>query len=180
LCLVLQLHASASTLQLVTFDADGTLYADGAHMAQVQWPPIFCNAGNSAKAQKLNLCLARTNMMLHTLTLAARRLCNHAPGCAWQDNRMIQLIIDLMNLGVHVAIVTAAGYPGEAERFEQRVQGLLAAFRQQRLPDHIIDRCNFACLLGATSLCSYVAALQGAGSGSCGSSGGGGGSGKDR
>jgi IMP and pyridine-specific 5'-nucleotidase len=31
----LQLHASASTLRLVTFDADGTLYADGAHMAQV-------------------------------------------------------------------------------------------------------------------------------------------------
>jgi IMP and pyridine-specific 5'-nucleotidase len=58
-----------------------------------------------------------------------------------QDNRMIQLIIDLMNLGVHVAIVTAAGYPGEAGRFEQRVQGLLAAFRQQRLPDHIVDRC---------------------------------------
>ncbi len=29
------MHASASTLQLVTFDADGTLYADGAHMAQV-------------------------------------------------------------------------------------------------------------------------------------------------
>lgn len=54
---------------------------------------------------------------------------------------MIQLIIDLMNLGVHVAIVTAAGYPGDAERFEQRVQGLLAAFRQQRLPDHITDRC---------------------------------------
>lgn len=54
---------------------------------------------------------------------------------------MIQLIIDLMNLGVHVAIVTAAGYPGDAERFEQRVQGLLEAFRQQRLPDHITDRC---------------------------------------
>jgi FMN phosphatase YigB (HAD superfamily) len=32
----LQLHASASTLRLVTFDADGTLYADGAHMAQVR------------------------------------------------------------------------------------------------------------------------------------------------
>jgi hypothetical protein len=34
-CFASQLHASASTLQLVTFDADGTLYADGAHMAQV-------------------------------------------------------------------------------------------------------------------------------------------------
>lgn len=54
---------------------------------------------------------------------------------------MIQLIIDLMNLGVHVAIVTAAGYPGDTERFEQRVQGLLAAFKHQQLPDHITDRC---------------------------------------
>jgi IMP and pyridine-specific 5'-nucleotidase len=41
---------------------------------------------------------------------------------------------------VHVAIVTAAGYPGAPERFEQRVQGLLAAFRQLNLPQHITDR----------------------------------------
>ena len=41
---------------------------------------------------------------------------------------------------VHVAIVTAAGYPGAPERFEQRVEGLLAAFRQLNLPQHITDR----------------------------------------
>lgn len=29
-----QVHASADTLKLITFDADGTLYADGAHMEQ--------------------------------------------------------------------------------------------------------------------------------------------------
>ena len=28
------MHASAKSLRLVTFDADGTLYADGAHMEQ--------------------------------------------------------------------------------------------------------------------------------------------------
>ena len=28
-----QVHASAQGLRLITFDADGTLYADGAHMA---------------------------------------------------------------------------------------------------------------------------------------------------
>lgn len=28
------MHASAETLKLITFDADGTLYADGAHMEQ--------------------------------------------------------------------------------------------------------------------------------------------------
>lgn len=30
----LQVHASAEGLKLITFDADGTLYADGAHMEQ--------------------------------------------------------------------------------------------------------------------------------------------------
>ncbi len=29
-----QVHASADALKLITFDADGTLYADGAHMEQ--------------------------------------------------------------------------------------------------------------------------------------------------
>ena len=28
----LQIHSSAKSLKLVTFDADGTLYADGCHM----------------------------------------------------------------------------------------------------------------------------------------------------
>lgn len=54
---------------------------------------------------------------------------------------MIHHIIDLMQQKVHVAIVTAAGYPGDASRFEQRVEGLLAAFRSQRLPDDITNRC---------------------------------------
>ena len=28
----MQIHSSAKSLKLVTFDADGTLYADGCHM----------------------------------------------------------------------------------------------------------------------------------------------------
>ena len=100
----------------------------------------------------------------------AHVLANNMCVCAWQDNRMIQLIIDLMNLGVHVAIVTAAGYPGDAERFEQRVQGLLAAFRQQRLPDHITDRC---CSVARPPRprCSWTSALQMAGSNNSGGAG---------
>lgn len=31
-CLFVQVHCSAQTLKLVTFDADGTLYADGHHI----------------------------------------------------------------------------------------------------------------------------------------------------
>jgi IMP and pyridine-specific 5'-nucleotidase len=78
-------------LKLITFDADGTLYADGSHMEH--------------------------------------------------DNEMIRHIVNLMRANVHVAIVTAAGYPGDPARFEQRIQGLLAAFRQLNLPKSITDRC---------------------------------------
>jgi IMP and pyridine-specific 5'-nucleotidase len=87
---IAQVHASAQSLRLITFDADGTLYADGHHIEH--------------------------------------------------DNEMIRHIVALMRANVHVAIVTAAGYPGAPERFEQRVEGLLAAFRQLNLPPSITDR----------------------------------------
>lgn len=92
----MQIHSSAATLKLITFDADGTLYADGAHMQH--------------------------------------------------DSKMIGHIINLMRSNVHVAIVTAAGYPGQADKFEQRVAGLTATFRQMHLPQHIMDR-QVACSL---------------------------------
>lgn len=78
-------------MRLVTFDADGTLYADGCHMEQ--------------------------------------------------DNEMVDLLIQLMRKGLHVAIVTAAGYPGQPERFEQRMAGLLQVFRERKLPKPLTDRC---------------------------------------
>lgn len=61
-------------------------------------------------------------------------------GGAQHDNEMIEHIVALLRSNVHVAIVTAAGYPGHAERFEQRVEGLLAAFRSLRLPAEVTDR----------------------------------------
>lgn len=85
-----QVHASAQSLKLCAFDADGTLYADGAHIEH--------------------------------------------------DNQMVALIVSLMRHGIYVAIVTAAGYPGEAERFEQRIEGLVNAFRRLRLPTSVTDR----------------------------------------
>eukprot|EP00884_Botryococcus_braunii_P003359 jgi/Botrbrau1/13023/Bobra.0389s0016.1 len=87
---IAQVRESAKDLRLITFDADGTLYADGMHMEH--------------------------------------------------DNQMIRHIIHLMRHKVHVAIVTAAGYPGEAQRFEQRLKGLLTAFQQLRLPPEVVCR----------------------------------------
>jgi len=84
---IAQVHASSKDVRLVTFDADGTLYADGMHFED--------------------------------------------------DNNMIDKIIQLMELGIHVAIVTAAGYPGEPSKFEGRLKGLVDAFEAQALPKEV-------------------------------------------
>lgn len=100
---IAQIHASAPALRLATFDADGTLYADGAHMEH--------------------------------------------------DNEMIGHILDLMRAGVHVAIVTAAGYPGQPERFEERFAGMLAALR--RAPRAVVRRFH---IMGGE--CNYLLRVQ--------------------
>ncbi|KAJ3321413.1 IMP 5'-nucleotidase [Boothiomyces sp. JEL0866] len=46
-----------------------------------------------------------------------------------KDSELVGLIISLLEHGIKVAIVTAAGYPGNAERYEQRLSGLLDGFR---------------------------------------------------
>lgn len=107
---IAQVHGSARRLQLITFDADGTLYADGAHMEH--------------------------------------------------DNEMVRHIIDLMRAGVHVAIVTAAGYPGEAARFEERFHGLLAAFGALGLPPRVASRFH---IMGGE--CNYLLRLVRGGGG---------------
>ena len=38
---------------------------------------------------------------------------------------MIRKITALLAAGLHVGVVTAAGYPGDAQRFEGRLKGLL-------------------------------------------------------
>jgi hypothetical protein len=45
-------------------------------------------------------------------------------------------------MNIDVAIVTAAGYPGDASKFEGRLQGLLEAFKRHRLPPTITHRCG--------------------------------------
>lgn len=87
---IAQIRASSDALRLITFDADGTLYADGHHIEQ--------------------------------------------------DNEMIQLFIALMKSNIDVSIVTAAGYPGDASKFENRIQGLLTSFSKYRLPASITNR----------------------------------------
>lgn len=87
---IAQLRASAEQLRLITFDADGTLYADGHHIEQ--------------------------------------------------EDEIIGHVVALLRFDVHVAIVTAAGYPGDVTKFQGRIRGLLAAFQQLHLPKAITDR----------------------------------------
>ncbi|KDD71546.1 IMP-specific 5'-nucleotidase, partial [Helicosporidium sp. ATCC 50920] len=107
---IAQVHGIAPHLKLTTFDADGTLYADGAHMAH--------------------------------------------------DDEMVRRIIDLMCAGVHVAIVTAAGYPDEPERFEERFRGLLDVVGRLGLDSAITDRFH---IMGGE--CNYLLRLDRGGSG---------------
>ena len=77
-----QIKAVAPNLELITFDGDMTLYADGADFAR--------------------------------------------------DSRLVELLGTLLRLGKKVAIVTAAGYPKDYKRYEQRLSGLLESFREER------------------------------------------------
>lgn len=47
----------------------------------------------------------------------------------------------VLQMNIDVAIVTAAGYPGDASKFEGRLQGLLKAFERHKLPASITNRC---------------------------------------
>eukprot|EP00889_Picochlorum_renovo_P004605 jgi/Picre1/31635/NNA_006986.t1 len=81
----------------------------------------------------LKLSLSMTSFSLYGTLYADGAHMQH-------DNDMIHLIISLMKRGVHVAIVTAAGYPNDADKFEQRVEGLLAAFSRLDLPKSVTDK----------------------------------------
>ena len=201
-----QVHSSAKSLKLVTFDADGTLYADGCHMehdnemvstlyqgCHVRFTISYAGANDSwlLRCCWVYTCVRNAGYVLlgagtasvsdvvselavprsmhagclkqHVLsevncimlsTLQSLQLdWIHAASCdippvAWAaaaglrsfGTTQVGHIISLMQSGIDVAIVTAAGYPGQPEKFEERVAGLLAAFRKLRMPTDITDR----------------------------------------
>jgi IMP and pyridine-specific 5'-nucleotidase len=47
-----------------------------------------------------------------------------------RDSKLVGLIISLLQNNIKVAIVTAAGYPGDSRRYEQRLSGLIDGFKQ--------------------------------------------------
>jgi len=65
------------------------------------------------------------------------------------DSALVQLLIKLLEFDLYVCVVTAAGYPGDAKRYEGRLSGLLNGFRKAELPK---DVCQKFFLLGMNSL----------------------------
>ena len=62
-------------------------------------------------------------------------------GTSFTDNSpLIPLLIALMRAGLRVAIVTAAGYPGDASKYEERLAGLLRNFENQNLSEKLLER----------------------------------------
>ncbi|KAG0038093.1 IMP 5'-nucleotidase [Podila clonocystis] len=57
-----------------------------------------------------------------------------------ESSPMIPLLIALMRAGLHVAIVTAAGYPGDAGKYEERLTGLLRRFEMEKLSEKLLER----------------------------------------
>ncbi|KAI8320524.1 IMP-specific 5'-nucleotidase 1 [Martensiomyces pterosporus] len=67
-----------------------------------------------------------------------------------EDNQLTALLIALLRRGITVAIVTAAGYGGNAERYETRLSGLLKGFSNAQLTESQVGNfyvlggeCNF-------------------------------------
>ncbi|KAI8826820.1 IMP-specific 5-nucleotidase [Fimicolochytrium jonesii] len=85
-----QVTAISSTVKLMTFDGDMTLYADGAN-----FPPT---------------------------------------------SSLVRLLITLLHHGLHIAVVTAAGYPNSPAKYETRLAGLLTGFRSSSLPAAALER----------------------------------------
>ncbi|KAF9287044.1 IMP 5'-nucleotidase [Mortierella alpina] len=57
-----------------------------------------------------------------------------------ETNTLIPLLITLMRAGLRVAIVTAAGYPGDASKYEERLAGLLRSFQNNKLSEKLLER----------------------------------------
>ncbi|KAI8910750.1 IMP-specific 5-nucleotidase [Entophlyctis helioformis] len=78
------------------------------------------------------LNLAQTNAIAPTLKLITfdGDMTLYADGADFaRDSQLVQLIVGLLRSRISVAIVTAAGYPGDAARYEKRLSGLLEGFQ---------------------------------------------------
>ncbi|RHY27650.1 hypothetical protein DYB32_006638 [Aphanomyces invadans] len=90
-----QIRAIAPTLKLVTFDADDTIYADGGSIRY----RLVCYICDCREVDSFR-------------------------GWDSESSDMVTVIVELLKKGLVVSLVTAAGYPGEPQRYEARLRGV--------------------------------------------------------
>src|ERR1043165_9597763 len=56
------------------------------------------------------------------------------------DSALVNLLMKLLEYNLNVCVVTAAGYPGDASRYEKRLSGLLKGFEDARLPKEMCEK----------------------------------------
>src|SRR5437016_12999980 len=57
-----------------------------------------------------------------------------------RDSGLVDLLVQLLKYDLYVGVVTAAGYPGEARCYEERLSGLLKGFSDAKLPKNVCER----------------------------------------
>ena len=73
------------------------------------------------------------------------------------DNPVIPYLLKLLELGVHIGIITAAGYPARnGKEYSNRLHGLLEAVAKSFLPEHL--KSNLAIIGGE---CNYLFRFNG-------------------
>jgi IMP and pyridine-specific 5'-nucleotidase len=56
------------------------------------------------------------------------------------DSQLVKLLVGLLRKDIYVAIVTAAGYAGQPERYEHRLSGLLEGFKKADIPPEKLEK----------------------------------------
>ena len=56
------------------------------------------------------------------------------------DSALVNLLMSLLKYNLNVCVVTAAGYPGDASRYEQRLSGLLKGFEDAQLSKNMCEK----------------------------------------
>jgi IMP and pyridine-specific 5'-nucleotidase len=64
----------------------------------------------------------------------------YADGGDFYNSKLLRFIVKLLTHGVHVALVTAAGYKDAPEKYEKRLSGLLQGFRDMKVPKEVTSR----------------------------------------
>ncbi|KAG6958708.1 hypothetical protein JG688_00010398 [Phytophthora aleatoria] len=135
-------------------------------LARKRVPPTF-------KEVRHILNLATTNAIagkLKLVTFDADDTIYEDGGTISKSSRMVQVIVELLRRGVVVSLVTAAGYPGNPGRYEERLRGILDALEDVTMEERarflvMGGECNYLFethtdnMTGAVGLCEIDGAV---------------------